>query len=460
MTSALKVLLFAIVAMAVLVPAARAADELEMPLFAISPYVGQAYWSDEIGLDDSLIYGGRAAVMFLPWLGVEGTYGRTSTDTDFAPGYDTDVEHFGLDLLLNLAPGRCINPYLTGGWSRFDIDSSGNTVTGLTNSLNGWEYGGGLKIRLHEIMGRRTDLRLDVRNVINDLCSSFPNDGDWTNNVIASAGLQFTFGRMARDSDNDGVRDRDDMCADTPAGAPVDAMGCPLDADGDGVFDNVDKCPGTLSGAPVDAMGCALDSDADGVIDLYDECAATPAGVEIDKAGCPLDSDGDGVFDGLDKCPETPGHLKVDKNGCPIEISKMETELLDTGMISTSQISFGSGNSNLDAQSHAILDEIALTLSHWPELRVEIGGHTDSQGSAKSNQKLSERRATAVLDYLKLKHPEIDSAQYSVAGYGENAPIADNSTREGRAANRRVEFKVLNTDVIKRVIKSSGMMEK
>jgi outer membrane protein OmpA-like peptidoglycan-associated protein len=81
---------------------------------------------------------------------------------------------------------------------------------------------------------------------------------------------------------------------------------------------------------------------------------------------------------------------------------------------------------------------------------VEIGGHADSQGSNAFNLKLSDDRAKSVLDYLQGKFPELKTAQITAVGYGEEKPIAPNNTSLGRSKNRRVEFKVLNTDVLKR----------
>jgi len=71
---------------------------------------------------------------------------------------------------------------------------------------------------------------------------------------------------------------------------------------------------------------------------------------------------------------------------------------------------------------------------------LSISGHTDSVGSASSNQRLSERRAKSCYDYLTTKG--ISARQMSYAGYGETQPVADNKTKEGRQANRRVEFNV------------------
>ena len=121
-----------------------------------------------------------------------------------------------------------------------------------------------------------------------------------------------------RDTDRDGIADNLDRCPNTPAGTPVDANGCPRDSDGDGVADNVDRCANTPRGTPVDANGCPRDSDNDGVADNLDRCPNTPAGTPVDANGCPRDADGDGVADNLDRCPGTPAGAAVDANGCPL----------------------------------------------------------------------------------------------------------------------------------------------
>jgi len=439
-------------------PSARADEDWgDYSLFTITPYLGTTIWSDDIGLEDDLIYGGRAAIIFVPWLGVEGTYGYTKTERSLDAA-ETKVHHTGLDLFFNLMPRARINPYLTGGWAQ--LNTKGDWLGNGEAKLNGWEAGAGLKIRLGGDNVNRRDLRLEIRDVMTDLQAGFGNGGDSTHNLIVTAGLQFGFGRGSKDTDLDGVRDRADLCPDTPTGAIVDASGCPSDSDGDGVLDGIDRCPDTPAGATIDGSGCPSDSDGDGILDGLDRCPDTLAGATIDDAGCPSDSDGDGILDGIDQCPDTPSHLQVDASGCPIAITATETELLDTGMIRTSMVTFESGSDVLKVQSFDELDNIGETLMHWPELRVEIGGHTDAQGSESLNQELSERRAQAVLDYLNAHFPDINSDQYTVVGYGESLPVADNATAEGRARNRRVEFKVLNAETIKRVIESQKLLER
>ena len=262
------------------------------------------------------------------------------------------------------------------------------------------------------------------------------------------------------DSDHDGVVDGLDQCADTPMGASVDPRGCPKDSDGDGVYDGLDKCPDTPKGAKVDATGCPLDSDRDGVYDGIDQCPNTPSGAKVDASGCPTDADGDGVYDGLDKCPDTPTGAKVDAEGCPIVVSERETELLDTGMIRLQNVNFETGKATLLPESLPILDEVGPILRKWPQLKIEVGGHTDSRGTDAKNQVLSEARANSVRDYLVHKYPDIVPDQLTAKGYGESRPIAPNKGALNMAKNRRVEFVVLNKDVLKREVERRRLLEK
>jgi outer membrane protein OmpA-like peptidoglycan-associated protein len=280
--------------------------------------------------------------------------------------------------------------------------------------------------------------------------------------------------RPGKDSDGDGVPDSRDKCPNTPRGAIVDQNGCPKDSDGDGVMDGFDKCPDTRKGLKVDADGCPMDSDNDGVLDGLDQCPDTPRGAKVDSRGCSIDSDGDGVADGLDKCPDTPHGAKVDKNGCPVVedsdgdgvpddrdkcpdtprgtkvdaqgcpvvaaapappplIPEAKKSLVLEG------VTFDTNSSHLKPESAAVLDRVAEGLKANPEVKVEIGGHTDSKGSAPHNLQLSHDRANAVRAYLLDKG--VSPKQMQAKGYGQTKPIADNKTEAGRAKNRRVELK-------------------
>jgi OOP family OmpA-OmpF porin len=253
--------------------------------------------------------------------------------------------------------------------------------------------------------------------------------------------LGFSFGTPPLDSDGDGVPDKRDACPGTPAGATVDAAGCPKDSDGDGVWDGIDRCPDTPKGAIVDKFGCPIDSDGDGVPDGIDRCPNTPKGAIVDEFGCPIDSDGDGVPDGIDRCPNTPKGTKVDQFGCP---EAKAPALFGAGQkaLVLEGVNFASDSANLLPPALVVLDRVAASLKAWPDVRVEVAGHTDSTNTEAYNQKLSERRAETVRNYLISQG--VAAAQLTAKGYGESMPIADNGTREGRQRNRRVELRTLD----------------
>ena len=104
-------------------------------------------------------------------------------------------------------------------------------------------------------------------------------------------------------------------------------------------------------------------------------------------------------------------------------------------------IFFEFDKSTILQQSYFELMRLISLLNAYPEMRIEIGGHTDGKGSDSYNQRLSENRAKAVSDYLISKGVSEKRLQYK--GYGKNQPIDSNDTEEGRANNRRVEFKIL-----------------
>ena len=114
------------------------------------------------------------------------------------------------------------------------------------------------------------------------------------------------------------------------------------------------------------------------------------------------------------------------------------------------QITFDPGAARIDSGTGATLDQIAEVMRECGALEMEIGGHTDSQGSAEGNMRLSQRRAEAVLDALLARQVLVSGLV--AQGYGEERPIADNATAEGREANRRIEFRLLSTIAAEPVI--------
>ena len=239
------------------------------------------------------------------------------------------------------------------------------------------------------------------------------------------------------DSDNDGVYDGLDKCADTPAGAMTDISGCPIDSDNDGVYDGLDNCPETPAEAQVDEFGCPIDTDGDGVPDYRDKQLETPAGAVVDADGVGIDSDGDGVYDGLDKCPTTAAGVMVDEFGCPVEVKKPVEKI-------TLNIKYATGSYEPDEAAKKVLDDLATTMEAYVDYRIEIDGFTDNVGSEQANMELSRKRANAVMQYLLDKG--VEPSRMTAKGFGEdpNYAIGDNSTPEGRQVNRRVEIVSIN----------------
>lgn len=208
------------------------------------------------------------------------------------------------------------------------------------------------------------------------------------------------------------------------------------DRDGDGWLDRYDRCPTEPSDEP-DGCPRDRDSDKDGVPDRIDAC---PEVWGDGAKGCPIpDQDDDGIYDKDDNCidqPETRNGFE-DGDGCPDEAPAEVKQL--TGVIEG--ITFDSGKITIRKSSRPILDKVVATMKSYPELRIEITGHTDDQGPRDTNVELSGKRADAVRAYLVAKG--IDGKRITTKGAGPDQPIADNGSKAGRARNRRIEFKVV-----------------
>lgn len=350
-----------------------------------------------------------------------------------------DLSYYGIDGTIkysfaNLINSKVVEPYLGVGGGYTWVDEIG------AGTLNGTA---GLTFWFSENIGLTA--QTSYKHAFEDyLAKHFQH----------TVGLAIKFG--GKDTDDDGIYDKDDACPDVPGLAAFN--GCP-DTDGDGIEDSKDDCPNEAGLAEFN--GCP-DTDGDGVADKDDKCP-TVAGLKA-LAGCP-DADGDGVADGDDKCPnqagpaanngcpwpDTDGDGVLDKDDkCPNEIGtvanngcpevKPTPEVMKTLNEYARTILFDTGKATFKKESLQTLASMNAIFKEYPKADFYIDGHTDSVGSDKSNKLLSERRANAVRDWLIANG--IDKDRLETRGFGEENPIDDNKTAGGRTNNRRVEVVV------------------
>ncbi|MBK7123791.1 MAG: OmpA family protein [Chitinophagaceae bacterium] len=351
----------------------------------------------------------------------------------------TQKTEFGAELepTLNLRPfddAALLNPFLTvGAGAGYYTDKFGFYIPA----------GLGLQVNFNSItyMFIQANYRWDLTKKD----PAYGNKKVTGDNIFYSIGLAQNIGKekapppppppppppVVLDRDGDGVLDADDKCPDVAGLASL--QGCP-DRDGDGIADGDDKCPDVPGLARY--QGCPIpDTDGDGINDEVDKCPTVPGLARYQ--GCPIpDTDGDGVNDEEDKCINEKG--PASNFGCPV----ISEEIIKRVKLAAQNIFFETAKSKLLAKSFPKLNDVVTILNENPSFKVQIDGHTDSQGGDEYNQGLSEERAAAVRAYLVSKG--IDEGRLASAGYGEPTPVADNKTAAGRAKNRRVEMTLRN----------------
>jgi outer membrane protein OmpA-like peptidoglycan-associated protein len=255
-------------------------------------------------------------------------------------------------------------------------------------------------------------------------------------------GFEDDDGCVDDDHDHDGIANTADKCPDQAEDKDLfeDDDGCPdADNDGDGVPDTADKCANVAEDKDgfADDDGCVDDdNDGDGVADAADKCPMA-AGPKENKGCADADRDGDTVVDRLDNCPDEKG--TPENAGCAskqlVTIKADKIEILD-------KVFFKTGKDIIEKKSFKLLDNVAQVLAAHPELKqIRVEGHTDNVGDPAKNKDLSERRAKAVVAYLVGKGLAAD--RLVGKGFGDEKPLVDNTTADGKAQNRRVEFVIV-----------------
>lgn len=359
----------------------------------------------------------------------------------------TDLMYYGIDGHIKYSIGGLIGSkwfdpslHVGGGYTFLGKASSGNV-------------GGGAAITFWLSDNIGLNVSSTYKHQLEDDGVVRGNDISVPSHFQHTAGFTFRFG--GKDTDGDGVLDKYDECPDLPGLKELN--GCP-DTDGDGVIDPLDECP-YEAGSP-ELNGCP-DSDGDGIADHQDACPEVPGLAQFngcpdtdgdgtpdhldecpevagpkENNGCPWpDRDGDGVFDHLDECPDVAG--PASNKGCPEVKEEHIKQLNEYGKT----ILFNTGKSTFQQNSFAVLDNMAAVMNQFPNAKFAIEGHTDSTGTDKINDPLSQDRANAVRDYLISKG--ISANRLTAEGFGSKRPIDTNNTAAGRANNRRTEVRLI-----------------
>ncbi|MEM9142442.1 MAG: OmpA family protein [Bacteroidota bacterium] len=346
-----------------------------------------------------------------------------------------DLSYYGIDgtIKYNFIQNTVIDPFLEIGGGYTWVDEIGAGTANGSAGVNIW-FNENIGLTLQTVYKHAFEDYLPVHwqhlGGISIKFGGTDTDGDGVYDKDDAcpevAGLEAFNG--CPDSDGDGIEDSKDSCPN--AAGSKEMNGCP-DSDGDGIADKDDACPNEAGLAAL--AGCP-DSDGDGVADKDDQCP-NEAGPSANN-GCPWpDKDGDSVLDKDDKCPDVAG--TVANQGCPEVTEEVQKQLNDYART----ILFDTGKASIKAESTGVMVDIIQILSEYPTAKFTVEGHTDSVGSAKLNQGLSEKRALSVKEFLVGKG--IDEFRLSAIGYGEDKPIATNNTRAGRKQNRRVEINLV-----------------
>ena len=378
-------------------------EDEPLPAWYVGPLVGYTFADPDRAAEDGLNLHLLGGYVLYDAIALEANLFATKLDSELSGGPETDLLGGGLDLALGL-PAQGYPVFLLGaGIVQQDIggESKSQPFVNL-----------GLGYYLPFSIGREL-WRLEGRYHMTSGEHPALPEQDVVDDLRLNLGVLFAFG--GEEATAPAPAPEESQPPPPAAPAPVDT-----DADDDGVEDAGDQCPGTAPGVAVGPDGCEMK-------------AAEPAPEPVPPpAPVDTDADDDGVDDASDKCPGTAPGTTVGPNGCVVVED-----------ITLRNAYFGSDSTSLTARAYELLRDVAAAMQADPAMRLEIEGHSDASGAAARNVPLSQERANVVRAFL--VSVGVAPGRLVAKGYGAGRPDNDNSTLELRAANRRVQFRRLDS---------------
>lgn len=375
--------------------------------FSVSPVIGGLSFESDVDLEYSTVYGGRLGYNFTDAFGIEALF-------DYArPQFDDESEtlyyyRYGGELLYHFMPEKKFVPYLAAGAAGVNFNNDAADMKGEhTKEL--FDYGLGFKYFVTEDVA----WRVDVRHLFNHTHQE----------LNYTVGLYIPFGGAPA------------KLADpppAPVNVPKELAPLPPAAPLAGISATPASImkgeTSTLSWVSQNTRNCDLQPGI-GSVALKGTMPVTPG----DTTQYTINCTGDGGT------AKSSASVEVKQPPAPVVIAKpSKAAERFCNKPARIMINFDVDKHNIKPQYHNELKTVGDFLKEFPKSHGEIAGHTDSSHTNEYNQKLSERRANSVKEYI-IKNFGIAPERISSKGYGEDKPIATNKTREGKAKNRRIE---------------------
>jgi len=404
-----------------LVLAAPAFAENQGGTFTLDPFTGVTIFDSKKNLDNGQINGLRGGYNFTSHVGAEAFFGYTQTEANRVSDLPIDFYHYGIDVLYNFHPDNALVPFIAAGVGI--NQSNGPSSPGLKNHARGvFDFGAGIKYFISDTVA----LRGEVRPAMNT------EGGKWRTDIEYTVGLTFLIGAEKRQVAVAGDTTRPEVVCTSPDRG---ATGVEIDRNITATFSEEMKRSTIDSGTFTLKRGTTSIS---GKVTFAGTTATFDPSSDLEKGTMYTAMIAAGVKDVSGNELEHSYEWSFTTVAAP--------KVMPAVLISLEDSHFDFDSAALNENGKTILDYNARLLKASPKMRIRVAGYTSASGTNEYNQKLSERRARSVRNYLIEQGVAAD--RLKTIGYGETRPaeyepVPSNIYSEAAKANMRVLFEVI-----------------